>query len=59
MNVEHYTCRVVCSPEDEAFVATVADFPSPSWIADPCESAQERIMELMVENDRVLRQLGE
>lgn len=59
MNVEHYTCRVVCSPEEEAFVATVADFPSLSWIADSWESAQERVTELMVENDRDLRQLGE
>lgn len=30
---EHYTYRVHWSPEDDAFVGTVAEFPSLSWVA--------------------------
>lgn len=31
-NAEHYTYRVRWSAEDEAYVGTVAEFPSLSWI---------------------------
>jgi predicted HicB family RNase H-like nuclease len=31
---EHYTYRVRWSPEDEAYVGTVAEFPSLSWLAE-------------------------
>ncbi|WP_010204084.1 type II toxin-antitoxin system HicB family antitoxin [Salinibacterium sp. PAMC 21357] len=31
-SAEHYTYRVRWSPEDEAFVGTVAEMPSLSWL---------------------------
>ena len=31
-DIEHYTYRVVWSAEDGEFVATVAEFPSMSWL---------------------------
>ena len=34
MNPDHYTYRVRWSGGDEAFVGTVAEFPSLSWLAD-------------------------
>ncbi|MFT3943862.1 MAG: toxin-antitoxin system HicB family antitoxin [Ancrocorticia sp.] len=34
MNGDHYAYRVRWSGEDEAYVATVAEMPSLSWIAD-------------------------
>lgn len=33
-NADHYTYRVRWSAEDEAFVGTVAELPSLSWISD-------------------------
>lgn len=33
MSTEHYTYRVRWSAEDDAHVATVAEFPSLSWVA--------------------------
>lgn len=33
VDVSHYTYRVTWSAEDREFVATVAEFPSLSWIA--------------------------
>ena len=33
-NADHYTYRVRWSLEDEAFVGTVAELPSLSWVAD-------------------------
>jgi len=33
-NPDHYTYRVRWSKEDEAFVGTVAELPSLSWLAD-------------------------
>lgn len=34
MNIEHYTYRVTWSEPDGEFVATCAEFPSLSWLAD-------------------------
>lgn len=33
-DVQHYTYRVRWSAEDEAFVGTIAEFPSLSWLDD-------------------------
>lgn len=33
VDVSHYTYRVAWSAEDDEFVATVAEFPSLSWLA--------------------------
>lgn len=46
---EHYTYRVRWSGEDEAFVGTVAEMPSLSWVSDTLESALTGIRELVAE----------
>ncbi|MGV8858150.1 type II toxin-antitoxin system HicB family antitoxin [Rhodoglobus sp.] len=43
---EHYTYRVRWSPEDEAFVGTVAEMPSLSWVDDLSEGAFAGIRDL-------------
>ena len=47
MNTEHYTYRVRWSAEDEAHVATVAEFPSLSWIAEDAAEAFSGIRSLV------------
>lgn len=38
-DVKHYAYRVVWSAEDDEYVATVAEFPSLSWLhSDPAEA---------------------
>lgn len=40
-DVEHYSYQVLWSSEDEEFVATVAEFPSLSWLnVDQTEALQ-------------------
>ncbi len=43
MNAEHYAYRVRWSREDEQYVATVAEMPSLSWLADTPSEAFEGI----------------
>jgi predicted HicB family RNase H-like nuclease len=43
---EHYTYRVRWSAEDDAFVGSVAELPSLSWIATDKTEAFERIQQL-------------
>lgn len=43
MSAEHYTYRVRWSGEDEQYVATVAEMPSLSWLADTSSEAFEGI----------------
>lgn len=47
MNVDHYTYRVMWSGEDEEFIATVAEFPSLSWLAESRSDALEGIVALV------------
>jgi predicted HicB family RNase H-like nuclease len=47
--VEHYVYRVFWSGEDEAFVGTVAELPSLSWVADTQLAAFEGIQRLAAE----------
>ena len=47
MNVEHYTYRVRWSSEDGAFVGTVAEMPSLSWVADSQVEALVGVRELV------------
>lgn len=46
-NPEHYSFRVRWSREDEAFVGTVAEMPSLSWLADSQVEALLGIRELV------------
>ena len=47
MNADHYTYRVRWSVEDEAYVGTVAELPSLSWIADQQNEAFQGIRKLV------------
>lgn len=49
MSADHYTYRVRWSGEDDAFVATVAEFPSLSWVADDPDAAFQGIRVLVGE----------
>lgn len=44
--IEHYTYRVHWSADDQAYVGTVAEFPSLSWLADTLEDAFTGIQRL-------------
>lgn len=60
MNVwEHYTYQVRWSAEDQAFVATVAELPSLSWLADDNFEALSGIQQLAAEVVADLRQEGQ
>jgi predicted HicB family RNase H-like nuclease len=45
-NADHYTYRVHWSSEDEEFVATIAEFPSLSWLSDTPTGAMEGMVRL-------------
>ncbi len=47
VNADHYTYRVRWSAEDHAFVGTVAELPSLSWIADVQREAFDGIRDLV------------
>lgn len=47
VNAEHYTYRVRWSPEDEAFIGTVAEMSSLSWAGDKSGDAFEGIQMLV------------
>lgn len=47
--VSHYTYRVAWSPEDDEFVATVAEFPSLSWLATSQFGALEGLQTLLAD----------
>lgn len=47
MNADHYAYRVRWSGPDEAFVGTVTEFPSLSWLADSQMDAFQGIRTLV------------
>lgn len=49
MNADHYTYRVRWSGDDEAFVGTVAEFPSLSWLSDSQMDAFQGIRSLVAD----------
>ncbi|AXE37381.1 type II toxin-antitoxin system HicB family antitoxin [Acidipropionibacterium virtanenii] len=46
---DHYSYRVRWSAEDEEYLATVAEFPSLSWLAASSHEAFEGIQRLVVD----------
>ena len=46
---EHYVYRVHWSPDDDAYVGTVAEFPSLSWISDTRIEAFSGIQDLAID----------
>ena len=49
MQTDHYTYRVHWSAEDNEYVATVAELPSLSWLADTPAAAIEGLLALTAE----------
>lgn len=58
-DVAHYTYRVTWSAEDDEFVATCAEFPSLSWLADSQAAALLGLVELIADTVSDLRDRGE
>ncbi|MGO1405663.1 type II toxin-antitoxin system HicB family antitoxin [Agrococcus casei] len=56
---DHYTYRVRWSAEDAAFVGTVAEWPSLSWVADSNRAAFEGIQTLVSDVLEEMRAAGE
>jgi predicted HicB family RNase H-like nuclease len=59
MNADHYTYRVRWSDEDQAYVATVAEFGSLSWLDEDRQQAIDGIVSLVCEVLDDLRATGE
>lgn len=47
MNVRHYTYRITWSPEDNEYMATVAEFPSLSWFDPDQTEALHKLVNLV------------
>ncbi|WP_017582420.1 type II toxin-antitoxin system HicB family antitoxin [Nocardiopsis valliformis] len=56
---EHYAYRVQWSAEDEAYVGTVAEFPSLSWVASESSEAFEGIRQLAADTVEDMVATGE
>ncbi|WP_028647504.1 hypothetical protein [Nocardiopsis sp. CNT312] len=54
----HYACRVRWSVEDGAYLGTVAEFPSLSWLADGRSEAFEGIQRLTADVVEDMRACG-
>lgn len=57
--VSHYTYRVAWSSEDDEFVATVAEFPSLSWLAPSQFGALEGLQTLLADVVIDMKEQGE
>lgn len=56
---DRYSYSVGWSDDDEGFVATVAEFPSLSWIEEDRRAAEDGLVALVVDVLRDLAQSGE
>lgn len=59
VDVAHYTYRVTWSGEDEEFVATVAEFPSMSWLAPNQQDALQGLADLLADTVTEMSFAGE
>jgi predicted HicB family RNase H-like nuclease len=59
MAVEHYTYRLSWSPEDGEFVATCAEFPSLSWLAEDQVEALRGIRQVVADAVADMERSGE
>ena len=59
VEVSHYTYRVAWSAEDSEFVATVAEFPSLSWLASSQVQALEGLEALLADVVVDMQEQGE
>lgn len=58
-DVSRYTYRVTWSVEDEEFVASCAEFPSLSWLADSQAAALQGLVDLVADTVGDLELSGE
>jgi predicted HicB family RNase H-like nuclease len=58
-DVSRYTYRVTWSVEDDEFVATCAEFPSLSWLADSQAAALQGLVEVVADTVDDLVSQGE
>lgn len=49
MNLDHYTYRGTCSPEDAEHVGLCSEFPSLSWLAESPHGALAGIRQTVAE----------
>lgn len=59
MDVNKYTYQVSWSEEDQEYVATVAEFPSLSWLAPDRHEAESGLLDLVTEVVEDMKQSGE
>ncbi|GAA4902009.1 hypothetical protein GCM10025789_20830 [Tessaracoccus lubricantis] len=59
VDASRYTYRVTWSAEDGEFVATCAEFPSLTWLADSQASALQGLVDLVAESVADLEDAGE
>lgn len=59
VDVSHYTYRVMWSAEDGEFVATVAEFPSLSWLATSQQEALQGLADLLTDTVVDMADAGE
>lgn len=59
MDIEKYTYQVAWSEEDNEFVATVAEFPSLSWLDSTRQKAEAGLLELVAEVVEDMQESGE
>jgi predicted HicB family RNase H-like nuclease len=56
---DHYTYRLSWSPEDEEYVATCAEFPSLSWLAEDEVTALRGLKDLVRDTVKEMQESGE
>ena len=49
MDINKYTYQVSWSEEDQEYVATVAEFPSLSWLDSDRQQAEQSLLDLVAE----------
>lgn len=59
MDVNKYTYQVSWSDEDQEYLATVAEFPSLSWLAPDRLEAESGLFDLVTEVVEDMKQSGE
>ncbi len=59
MNIDHYTYRVIWSPDDSEYVGLCAEFPSLSWLASSPEGALKGIRQTVTEVVSDMKSNGE
>lgn len=59
MSIDHYTYRIIWSPEDEENVGLCDEFPSLSWLSPSPQEALSGIMQLVQDVVADLQKNGE